>query len=91
MSDLLKSLYPIMVAQSRYGGVYEGGLWHALPKANAGWMWCESYSEYMFGDDEDAAGFWNSPDSKPVGRGDTPNAAVMDLLDRHNPDVIIDE
>lgn len=27
--------------------------------------------------------FWNSKDADRVGRGGTPNAAVLDLLDRH--------
>ena len=83
MNDLTL-LYPIMVVQSRYGGTYEGGAWHALPSADAGWMWSEAYSEYMFGDDGDAVEFWQSPEAKMVGVGNTPNSAVLDLLERNN-------
>ena len=83
MNDLT-ILYPIVVTQSRYGGTYEdGAAWHALPNADAGWMWSEAYSEYMFGGDEDAVAFWTSEEAEKVGRGQTPNAAVLDLVERH--------
>lgn len=72
-----------MVVQSRYGGTYEGGEWHALPNADAAWLWSDAYSEYMFGGDEEAINFWNSADAEKVGRGGTPNAAVLDLVERH--------
>ena len=83
MSELVE-FYPIMVVQSRYSGVYEGGSWHAIPNADAGWMWSEGYSDYLFGGDEDAVEFWYSKDAEQVGRGGTPNAAVLDLIERHN-------
>jgi len=79
---ILTSLYPIIVVQSRYGGTYEGGEWHALPNADAAWMWSDAYAKYMFGDDEDAVDFWQSPEAWKVGRGGTPNAAVLDLMER---------
>lgn len=83
MNDLT-ILYPILVVQSRYGGTYEDGAnWHALPNADAAWMWSEAYSEYMFGGDEDAVAFWASAEAEKVGRGQTPNAAVLDLVERH--------
>ena len=83
MSELIE-FYPIMVVQSRYSGVYEGGSWHAIPNADAGWMWSEEYSDYMFGSDEDAVEFWGSEAAKRVGRGGTPNASVLDLIERHH-------
>lgn len=82
--DDLTTLYPIIVVQSRYGGTYEGGSWHALPNADAAWTWSEGYAEYMFGGDQEAMIFWKSPDAAKVGRGNTPNAAVLDLLERNN-------
>lgn len=82
MSDLTE-LYPIFVSQSRYSGLYEGCSWYALPKANAGWMWSDSFAEYAFGDDDAALEFWNSNESKMVGRGNSPNAAVLDLIERY--------
>ncbi len=42
------------------------------------------YFNYMFGDDEHAIDFWKSPDAEKIGRGGTPNAAVLDLIDRHS-------
>ncbi len=76
-------LYPIIVSQSRYSGVYEGATWYALPKADGAWNWSDSFFNYMFGEDDDAQLFWNSDEAKIVGRGNTPNAAVLDLIDRH--------
>lgn len=76
-------LYPIMVVQSRYGGTYEGGEWHAISNADAAWSWSDAYAEYMFGGDEEAIEFWYSDEAKVVGRGGTPNAAVLDLVERH--------
>jgi hypothetical protein len=81
MNDLTL-LYPIIVVQSRYGGTYEGGAWHALPNADAAWAWSDTYADYMFGGDDDAITFWSSDEAKRVGRGGTPNAAVLDLIDR---------
>ena len=83
MTDL-KELYPIFVSQSRYSGLYEGGSWYALPKADATWTWSDAFAEYAFGDYDAALEFWNSDESKMVGRGNTPNAAVLDLLERHS-------
>lgn len=79
----LNELYPIIVSQSRYSGIYEGATWYALPEADAAWAWSDSFTEYAFGDDDAALDFWNSDESKMVGRGNTPNAAVLDLLERH--------
>lgn len=81
--DVLTSLYPIITVQSRYGGVYEGGAWHAIPNADAAWSWSDAYAEYMFGEDADAVAFWGSDEAEVVGRGGTPNAAVLDLVERH--------
>jgi len=72
-----------MVVQSRYSGAYEGGEWHAIPNADAAWGWSNAYAEYMFGGDEQAIEFWYSDEAKIVGRGGTPNAAVLDLVERH--------
>ncbi len=79
----LSELYPIFVSQSRYAGLYEGATWYALPKADAGWAWSDSFTEYAFGDDDAALDFWGSDESKMVGRGNTPNSAVLDLIERH--------
>lgn len=81
--NIFVRLYPIMVVQSRYGGLYEDGEWHAIPNADAAWSWSDAYFEYVFGDDSDAIDFWQSVDAEKVGRGGTPNSAVLDLVKRH--------
>lgn len=68
-------LYPVVVRESRYGGAYEGGAWFA-------------YSGYAFpsdaiGDDISCSNFWWSDRSLLIGRGDTPDGAVTDLILRH--------
>lgn len=68
-------LYPVVVRESRYGGVYEGGAWFA-------------YSGYAFpldaiGDDIACSNFWCSDRALLIGRGDSPNGAVEDLILRH--------
>jgi len=65
-------LYPIVVRETRYGGVYEGGSWFA-------------YSGYGFpveaiGDDCECADFWGSEASNKLGVGNTPNEAVEHLV-----------
>lgn len=69
--------YPTTIVPPRYGGTYEGGLdvkWlafnahaHDLPSA---WN----------GDDIECMKFWDSEESKMVGRGITPSHALADLI-----------
>ena len=68
-------MYPVAVHQSRYGGVYEGGAWFAL--AN-----CDLIPDDAIGGDDEACDFWSSDEAQMIGRGDTPNDAVIDLLER---------
>lgn len=83
--------YPCVVLPARYGGVYEGGAWVAFP--------CrfDEVPANAFADDVRAMCFWQSDERSPrsepspaaeVGRGASPNEAVMDMLRRalHNPD-----
>lgn len=67
-----KTPYPLTVVMARYGGVYEGGVFLAFnyhPEAlPTGWD----------GDDVTCHAFWLDFD-KPVGRGQSPNQAVLDL------------
>ena len=60
------------IIPARYGGVYEGGRWLAFD--------CE-YDEvpsWVYGDDI-ACASWFGDNTEPVGRGDTPAAALVDL------------
>jgi hypothetical protein len=70
-------LWPVTVAQARYGGIYEGGRWVAFLVA----PW--HVPEDAFGDDVTCANWWDSPsNSAKVGRGNTPDEAVHDLARR---------
>ena len=75
---LILELYPISIWESRYGGVYEGGRWIAIGN-------CDLLPQYtdIMGDDESCMRFWNSRQSEKIGRGETPNDALADLLERN--------
>lgn len=75
-------LYPIVIRQSRYSGIYEGGLWFAIPNHDETNL-VESYVDYLHGDDCDAVDFWDSDIAKTFGVGGTPDEAVADLLTKH--------
>lgn len=68
--------YPIVIRQARYSGVYEGGKWLAFPNAEDG------VPNAVFGDDEECASFFRSSRCSRVGRGDTPDKALADMLMR---------
>ena len=76
-------LYPVVVRQSRYSGIYEGGIWFAMPSHEELDL-TEPYIDYLHGDDCDAVDFWDSDIAKTFGVGDTPDEAVLDLINRHN-------
>ena len=78
-SSALK-LYPIVIRESRYGGTYEGGEWHAIPNCDGGETWNNDYFTYLYGDDDAAVIFWNSKYAKGIGVGKTPNDALADLF-----------
>jgi hypothetical protein len=73
--------YPLVVQQSRYGGVYEGGHFFCysgrapLPDA---------YFDYLEGDDCDALDFWSSEEAKSFGLGDNPNDALDDFCKKNS-------
>ena len=79
MSDAI-SLYPVVIRESRYSGVYEGGKWFAIAEY-AGES--EALENYIHGDDCDAVDFWGSDEAKMIGIGDSPNSALADLYLRH--------
>lgn len=69
-------LYPIVIRQSRYSGVYEGGAWVAFPNSYR-------FPEGAFGDDIEAVDYWMSTQSMRIGRGGTPDEAYRDLVKRN--------
>ena len=69
------NLYPVSIHQTRYGGVYEGSdaLWFAVSG---------DVPEDAVGDDGECLDFWLSDASLLVGRGKTPNEALINLIQR---------
>jgi len=68
-------LYPVIVRESRYGGVYEGGAWFAFSGFG--------FPTDAIGNDAECSAFWGSDRSILMGRGDSPDGAVTDLILRH--------
>ena len=77
-------LYPIVISQSRYSGVYEGGTWFCIPN-------CESIPEDAVGDDCDCADFWMSEKSSHIGVGNTPDSALMSMLEKNGVEYLNNE
>jgi len=55
-------LYPVIVRESRYGGVYEGGAWFAFSGFG--------FPTDAIGNDAECSAFWWSDRSILMGRGD---------------------
>jgi len=73
--------YPVVIRESRYGGVYEGGKWFAM--ANCELTPSEDLTEYLEGDDDAAWDFFDNPENV-IGVGNTPNEAHLDLIHKIN-------
>ena len=74
-------LYPIIVFQSRYGGIYEGGEWFAISGFE---NMSSDLNDYFEGDDCDAVDFWEKEHTFPIAVGKTPNEAVNSLLAKYS-------
>lgn len=70
-------LYPVLIFQTRYGGMYERGNWAAI--AN-----CTSVPEEAIGDDTTCSEWWASDNSKFVGVGMSPDDAYLNMLERYD-------
>jgi len=81
----IHDLYPIIVHQSRYSGIYEGGKWFATGGIDFD-EFDDRMREYLHGDDTDAVDFWYSAEANVIGVGDDPQSAVIDLLVRNDVD-----
>lgn len=77
MTKRARSTYPIVIRQARYSGVYEGGAWIATASTPA--IPEPEFFDYLTGDDEDALDLFLSRGACLIGRGDTPNDALVDL------------
>lgn len=72
---------PTTIVQARYSGVYEDAPWLAFP-CDVEWL---TNNEDWNGDDGDAQFFWwQEYANAPIGRGQTPDAALADLTKRIN-------
>ena len=74
----LLNLYPTFIVETRYSGVYEGGRWASFPSVDRE----RTLPQDAFGDDSDCLDFWLSEEADRIGRGNTPSAAYMDMLER---------
>lgn len=75
--DTEKDFYPCTVFLARYNGVYEGGTWVAFAMEPHEIPVCAT------GREPDAAVFWDKHARRyNIGRGDTPDAAIVDLVGR---------
>lgn len=82
-------LYPVMIRQSRYSGIYEGGLWFAVPGYESIES-TEAFTDYLHGNDCDAVDFWSSPETEKFGVGATPDEALLDLIKKHTTSIQIE-
>jgi hypothetical protein len=83
-ASILIQFYPILIAQSRYGGIYEGGEWFCIPN-------CENIPEDAVGEDCDCVDFWASEVATKIGVGDTPDSALLSMLEKNSSHQISDE
>jgi len=82
----LQDVYPVMIVQDRYSGVYSGGQWLAVANASApaGGMSRMAFVMTHDGDgpgsdDGSAMAYWEEPDEW-IATGDDPNEALQNLL-----------
>lgn len=70
----MSDIYPVTIISARYGGTYEGGRWLAFNCYDGQIPYAAT------GDDVSCAAWWDcSSDARRVGRGNTPNEALLDL------------
>lgn len=70
------STYPVTIVMDRYSGSYSGAQWLAFQSDP------EDLPEEIGASDPDEEDFWrnHSDEQRPIGKGNTPNEAYMDLL-----------
>lgn len=69
-------LFPVTIVADRYDGCYSGGKWLAL-QVN-----CDDVPDEIGASDPDEEMFWREHDDMrfPIGKGNTPNEALADLI-----------
>jgi hypothetical protein len=76
MTRKLIDLYPVIIRQARYNGLYEGGKWIAFAECEE---FTDAMNDYFYGDDCDAADLFTDEYKKTVGIGVSPDHAYADL------------
>lgn len=79
MTKKLIDLYPVVIRQARYGGIYEGGKWLAFSECDE---FTERMLDYFYGDDCDAVDLFTEEYKQAIGVGDNPNNAYADLCNK---------
>lgn len=73
------NLYPVVIREARYGGIYEGGKWLAFAECDE---FTERMRDYFYGDDCDAVDLFTEEYKQAIGVGDNPNNAYADLCNK---------
>ena len=73
-------IYPVVIREARYGGIYEGGKWIAFPECDE---FTEAMLNYFEGDDCDAVDLFTDEYKQTVGIGESPNHAYADLCKKN--------
>ena len=69
----------VTIVEARYGGTYEGGNWLSFPALPHELE--EKYPDWD-ADDVSCQEFWFSDESASIGRGSSPNNALLDMKRR---------
>jgi hypothetical protein len=85
MYTSVSDLYPVMIRQARYSGIYEGGKWIAIGNYED-----VDLDGYFHGGDCDAWDLFDSEAGQLIGVGETPNEALDDMLSKYSSKTVID-
>jgi hypothetical protein len=66
-------IYPLVVINDRYNGVYSGAEWTAWED------YPDAIPDDIFGDDDSCCEFWLKANKNNIGFGNTPDEAIADL------------
>jgi hypothetical protein len=81
--NFLKEVYPLTIVSDRYGGTYSGAEFLAFN------LEPERIPKDIGGSDSEEMDFWEDPErygAYVIGKGDTPDKAAFDLLDKIHKD-----
>lgn len=76
-------VFPITICKDRYEGVYSGGKWIAISLD----VWEIVKFDLELEDDDPYTGFWQSDSARHIGRGETIEDALKDMVKRYIDDL----